>query len=73
MKVYKFNSNTDSYELQATINDDGTVDGNSPFANRIDHIFSRIEEEGAPRSETVDDVKTIVENRYNTGQYVTER
>jgi hypothetical protein len=73
MKVYKFNSNSESYDLVASIKDDGTIIGESTFAARVEEILTRIEEEGVARADVIDDVKQIVENRYNTGQYVTER
>lgn len=72
MEVYKFNSDSESYDHVATIKDDGTIIGASTFAARVEEVLTRLEEEGVARVDAIDDVKEIVENRYNTGQYVTE-
>jgi len=71
--VRKFNSDSDSYEIIATISQDGTVTGNSPFAQRVRCIFEEAEDRGVPRSEFIDGALNVIERRYNNWYYATER
>lgn len=73
MKVYKFNSDSDSYEVVATISQEGIVTGDSPFAQRVRCVFEKAEDQGFSRSEFLDTALDLIERRYNTGSYVTER
>ncbi|SDZ84312.1 hypothetical protein SAMN04488065_0718 [Haloplanus vescus] len=73
MKVYKYNSGSESYDLIATIEDDGTIIGASAFASRVEEVLTRVEEKGVERAEVIESVKEIVERRYNNGHYSTVR
>jgi hypothetical protein len=71
MKIYKFNSASDSYEVVATISQEGIVTGDSPFAQRVRCVFEKAQ--GFSRSEFLDTALDLIERRYNTGYYSTER
>lgn len=69
----RLSSDSKSFDLVATIKDDGTIIGESTFAARVEEVLTRLADEGVARADVIDDVKEIVENRYNTGNYATKR
>jgi len=53
MKIYEFDSDSESYEVVATISQEGVVTGDSPFAQRVRCGFEQAEDRvlafGVPR------------------------
>lgn len=70
IEVYRYDPEADSLVIQATVNNDASVDGDSVLADRFRNVIDSF---SFDPEENIDAIEVTIEYKYNNALYATDR